>query len=238
MMGFTSTQTGGARARQHRQLRDAQGRDRPVPERLLRARLRDAPLAPLPRPRDAGTARPTPTASRACSRRRRPSRPTRRRSRSPTGRRRSPRSSRSRTTRRRAGGPQLGCCRRRRGWARDVVDNYGRLRTKGTAVPAREDFNTLDDPFTWYVDANGVVQQPTANQPGCTSRSSCPSSSRFHAAPQGDGRRAPRRDESAPAVRADRRADRHQLGVMRATHRQNYLVPPRAHRSFPLAELL
>ncbi len=25
---------------------------------------------------------------------------------------------------------------------------------------------------------------------------------------------------------------------MEATHRQNYLVPPRAHRSFPLAELL
>lgn len=25
---------------------------------------------------------------------------------------------------------------------------------------------------------------------------------------------------------------------MQATHRQNYLVPPRAHRSFPLAELL
>ena len=26
--------------------------------------------------------------------------------------------------------------------------------------------------------------------------------------------------------------------VMSATHRQNYLVPPRAHRSFPLVELL
>src|SRR6185436_2068823 len=48
----------------------------------------------------------------------------------------------------------------------DVTDNYGRLRKKGTAVPAREDFNTLDAPFTWYLDANGVVQQPTANQAG------------------------------------------------------------------------
>jgi hypothetical protein len=26
--------------------------------------------------------------------------------------------------------------------------------------------------------------------------------------------------------------------VLRTTHRQNFLVPPRAHRSFPLAELL
>jgi hypothetical protein len=25
--------------------------------------------------------------------------------------------------------------------------------------------------------------------------------------------------------------------VLRTTHRQNFLVPPRAHRSFPLAEL-
>jgi hypothetical protein len=27
-------------------------------------------------------------------------------------------------------------------------------------------------------------------------------------------------------------------GVIHATHRQNFLVPPRRHRSFPLAELL
>ena len=26
--------------------------------------------------------------------------------------------------------------------------------------------------------------------------------------------------------------------ILRTTHRQNFLVPPRAHRSFPLAELL
>ena len=27
-------------------------------------------------------------------------------------------------------------------------------------------------------------------------------------------------------------------GVILSTHRQNFLVPPRRHRSFPLAELL
>jgi hypothetical protein len=27
-------------------------------------------------------------------------------------------------------------------------------------------------------------------------------------------------------------------GVLRTTHRQHFLVPPRAHRSFPLSELL
>jgi hypothetical protein len=26
--------------------------------------------------------------------------------------------------------------------------------------------------------------------------------------------------------------------VIRATHRQNYLIPPRSHRAFPLVELL
>jgi hypothetical protein len=48
----------------------------------------------------------------------------------------------------------------------DVVDNYGRLRPTGTAVPLREDFNTLDNPFTWYVDRSGAVHTPPANQPG------------------------------------------------------------------------
>jgi hypothetical protein len=31
----------------------------------------------------------------------------------------------------------------------DTLDNYGRLRRKGTSVPLQEDFNTLDDPFAW-----------------------------------------------------------------------------------------
>jgi hypothetical protein len=35
--------------------------------------------------------------------------------------------------------------------------------------------------------------------------------------------------------------DPHQAGInaaTRASHRQNYLIPPRAHRSFPLVELM
>ena len=50
--------------------------------------------------------------------------------------------------------------------ATDTIDNYGRYRTKGTAVPAREDFNTLDNPFSWYVDTGGVVRTPTARGVG------------------------------------------------------------------------
>jgi hypothetical protein len=122
----------------------------------------------------------------------------------------------------------------------DVVDNYGRLRKKGTAVPVREDFNTLDDPFTWHVDESGAVRQPPANQPGLHFAVFVPSSSRFHAArramdgvlPDGTDLRA----QDGQYKLTDE-----QIGInssMRATHRQNYLVPPRAHRSFPLAELL
>jgi hypothetical protein len=120
----------------------------------------------------------------------------------------------------------------------DVVDNYGRLRKKGTAVPAREDFNTLDDPFTWYLDEDGGVRQPTANQPGLHFAVFVPSSSRFHAArnamdgvlPDGTNLRAGEYSLSDSQIGIN--------SAMRASHRQNYLVPPRAHRSFPLAELL
>jgi hypothetical protein len=120
----------------------------------------------------------------------------------------------------------------------DTLDNYGRLRRKGTAVPVREDFNTLDNPFSWYVDDNGIVQQPTANNPGLHFAVFVPASSKFHAArlamdgvlPDGTNLRS-----GAYGLTDDKIGIN---GSMRATHRQNYVVPPRAHRAFPLAELL
>jgi len=48
----------------------------------------------------------------------------------------------------------------------DVVDNYGRLRRKGTAIPVREDFNTLDDPFAWMPGDTGMR---AGNRPGLIS---------------------------------------------------------------------
>jgi hypothetical protein len=119
----------------------------------------------------------------------------------------------------------------------DVLDNYGRLRKKGTAVPAREDFNTLDDPFTWYLDGNGAIQQPPANRTGLHFAVFVPSSSRFHAARKAMDGVLP----DGTDLRAQYGLTDEQIGInsaMRATHRQNYVVPPRAHRSFPLAELL
>jgi hypothetical protein len=119
----------------------------------------------------------------------------------------------------------------------DVVDNYGRPRKQGTAVPAREDFNTLDDPFTWYLDANGNIQQPKANKSGLHFAVFVPSSSRFHAARNAMDGILP----DGTNLQTKYGLDPKQAGInsfMRASHRQNYLVPPRSHRSFPLAELL
>jgi hypothetical protein len=119
----------------------------------------------------------------------------------------------------------------------DQLDNYGRLRRAGTAVPVREDFNTLDNPFSWYVDSNGNVQQPTANQPGLHFAVFIPSSGKFHAARKAMDGALP----DGTDLRSQYRLTDDQIGfnsVMRATHRQNFLLPPRSHRSFPLAELL
>lgn len=109
----------------------------------------------------------------------------------------------------------------------DTVDNYGRLRKNGTGVPEREDFNTLDNPFTWYVDANGTVKQPPANQPGLHFAVFVPTSGKFHIA-----------RNSMNGILSDATDLRTQYGLtdadigfnseMQATHRQNYIVPPRA----------
>lgn len=135
--------------------------------------------------------------------------------------------------------------------ANDTLDNYGRLRSKGTAVPAREDFNTLDAPFSWFVDSSGAVQTPTANRPGLHFAVFVPASSKFHAARLAMDGVLPDKTNlrGTPVTMPDGTVAQPnganltdaQIGInstMQATHRQNYVVPPRAHRSFPLVELL
>jgi hypothetical protein len=114
-----------------------------------------------------------------------------------------------------------------------VVDNYGRTRAKGTPVPLREDFNTLDDPFAWSPQGAG----PT-NKPGMHFVAFLPGHHLFHRArlamdgvlPDGTDLR------QSPYSVAARESGIN--GMMRASHRQNYVVPPRRNRSFPLVELL
>jgi hypothetical protein len=117
---------------------------------------------------------------------------------------------------------------------KDTTDNYGRLRRKNTSVPLREDFNTLDDPFFWYRDSSGE-HLPAANKPGMHFVAFLPGHHLFHRArlamdgvmPDGTNFRSSIPDENN-GINAR----------IRASHRQNYVIPPRSHRSFPLVELL
>jgi hypothetical protein len=113
------------------------------------------------------------------------------------------------------------------------VADDGTVYPKGTAIPQRADFNTLDNPFFWSatpkLDAMSdeaaagvhfVVFNPTGDD-----------FERNRLAMDGvlpDGKKLP----FFPRQRGQGFND-----VLTTTHRQNFLVPPRRHRSFPLAEL-
>jgi hypothetical protein len=117
--------------------------------------------------------------------------------------------------------------------ARDVVGPDGTVYPKGTAVPHRADFNTLDNPFAWSsrprrdrlrdepaAGVHFVVFNPTADdfrRVRLAMDGVLPDGGRIDLAPRSFGQGI--------------------NSVFHATHRQNFLVPPRAHRSFPLSEL-
>ena len=115
-----------------------------------------------------------------------------------------------------------------------VAGNDGRRYPSGTALIQRADFNTLDNPFFWS-------SRPTHDEmakgaaPGLHFVAFSATSELFHRARLAmDGRYSAGRTTPFHA-----RAEEQGLNsVLRTTHRQNYLVPPRRHRSFPLAELL
>jgi hypothetical protein len=110
----------------------------------------------------------------------------------------------------------------------------GTVYPKGTAVPHRADFNTLDNPFAWSAHPAADAMAPTAAA-GLHFVVFNPTSDDFHRnrlAMDGvfpDGTRLPFKAR-----------DRGQgiNSILTTTHRQNFLVPPRRHRSFPLSELL
>jgi hypothetical protein len=115
----------------------------------------------------------------------------------------------------------------------DVLGADGTLYRKGTAIPQRADFNTLDNPFFWtsQPERDGMAEEPAAGLHFVVFN---PSSDDFHRnrlAMDGvlpDGTRIP----LEPRARGQGFNS-----VLQTTHRQNFLVPPRRHRSFPLAEL-
>ena len=116
----------------------------------------------------------------------------------------------------------------------DIVGNDETPYPRGTAIPQRADFDTLDNPFFWSSNPDGdrMSDEPAA---GIHFVVFNPTSDDFHRnrlAMDGvlpDGTRL----EIDPRGRgAGFNA------VLSASHRQNLLVPPRRHRAFPLAELL
>jgi hypothetical protein len=116
----------------------------------------------------------------------------------------------------------------------DVVGTDGTRYPKGTAIPHRADFNTLDNPFFWSADANRDNMQP-GPAAGVHFVVFTPTSDDFHRgrlAMDGvlpDGTRLP----FTPRARGQGFNS-----VLTTTHRQNFLVPPRRYRSFPLVDLL
>jgi hypothetical protein len=115
---------------------------------------------------------------------------------------------------------------------RDVVSHDGTVYRKGTAVPQRADFNTIENPFAWS-------SAPERDQMSATPRAG------VHFVvfnPTSDDFRRVRLAMDGILPDGTRLAFRGRFGqglnsVLRTTHRQNFLVPPRAHRSFPLSEL-
>jgi hypothetical protein len=112
----------------------------------------------------------------------------------------------------------------------DTIGVDGTHYPKGTAIPQRADFNTLDNPFAFSAGAH-VNRQPSAGVHFVV----------FN--PTGDDfeRNRLAMDGILPGGKKLSVAPRNRAAgfnsVLTTTHRQNFLVPPRRHRSFPLAEL-
>ncbi len=116
----------------------------------------------------------------------------------------------------------------------DHLGEDGTLYKKGTAIPQRADFNTLDNPFFWTADPkrDRMSSTPAAGVHFVVFN---PTSDDFH-------RNRMAMDGVLPNG-TKLEFEPHSRGqgfnsVLRTTHRQNFLVPPRGHRSFPLIEKL
>jgi hypothetical protein len=115
----------------------------------------------------------------------------------------------------------------------DTIGADGSHYPKGTAIPQRADFNTLDNPFAFSIDPgrDGMSKEPAAGVHFVVFNPSGDDFERNRLAMDGvlpGGRKL--------SVTPRNRAQGFN-SVLTTTHRQNFLVPPRRHRSFPLAEL-
>jgi len=118
--------------------------------------------------------------------------------------------------------------------AAPLRDNYGVQRAKGTAILQRVDFNTIDSPFHW---TSRPAEDDWSHTPaaGMHFLAYAPTSDFFRRLRTAmDGRYA-----DGTTLPLSARSPRMGLnGVLATTHRQQFLVPPRLRRSFPLSERL
>jgi hypothetical protein len=110
----------------------------------------------------------------------------------------------------------------------DTTTAYGNKVQKGVVFFLRQDFNTVENPFSVWVDGE-VSMKPRA---AVHFVGMGPSAQHYE-------RMRSEMDSQELGVRHGIADDA--LGftkILHTTHRQNFLLPPRAHRSCPLAELL
>lgn len=116
-----------------------------------------------------------------------------------------------------------------------ITSNYGVTYPATTPVSNRGDFATLDNPFHYTSDPAGdhYSSKKAAGLHFLIFVPTTETFNRIRLAMDGyypDGKRVD--DFSPRSPRAGLNA------VVNTTHRQNFLIPPRSHRSFPLAEFL
>jgi hypothetical protein len=116
---------------------------------------------------------------------------------------------------------------------RQMVGSDGTVYPKGTAIPQRADFNTLDNPFAFSSDRakDRFRNTPAAGVHFVVFNPSGDDFERNRLAMDGVMPGGTKLDV------AQRSRAQGFNSVLTTTHRQNFLVPPRKHRSFPLAEL-
>ncbi len=114
-----------------------------------------------------------------------------------------------------------------------ATSNYGVAYPAGTTIPVRGDFDTLDNPFYFTSDPAGdhYSSKKAAGLHFIMFQPTIAIFDRIRLAMDGHYS-----DKTLPV--APRSAHAGINSVLHTTHRQNYLVPPRRHRSFPLAEFL
>jgi hypothetical protein len=111
---------------------------------------------------------------------------------------------------------------------RDTTTAYGQKLEKGTVFFLRQDFDTVENPFGFWADGRvGAQPAPAVHFVGFG-----PSAQHFELM---------RQEMDSQDLKAKHNLPDENIGftdILVTSHRQNYLLPPRARRAFPLAEMV